>query len=335
MRKILTKEQQAQIIEQYQAGNGSDTIAKQFDIHSNSVLKVLKRNNIDRRPFKRKIAIIEFPTIIELYNGGLSAPKIAEKYDVSHSVILKILEKQGCDRRDADNTHRKYAIKEDYFDAIDTPEKAYILGFTYADGCNQKDANYINYDISLKDLDILNKIAERIYIDNPHERVRNYVREKNYQGNRKEFHYSVLSINSKHICDVLDKLGCSPRKSLTVKFPEWLTDKELQRHFIRGYYDGDGGIFISNIKGRGANCKTVGTHDFIQDIINITISNLDINIYVHMFHKQLSRMDISGNQQVKKFLDWIYQGSTIHLDRKYKLYQELLYKMKSNTRTRQ
>jgi IS30 family transposase len=68
MRKTLTKEQQAQIIEQYQAGNGSDTIAKQFDIHSNSVLKVLKRNNIDRRPFKRKIAIIEFPIIFKRFN---------------------------------------------------------------------------------------------------------------------------------------------------------------------------------------------------------------------------------------------------------------------------
>jgi len=53
------------------------------------------------------------------------------------------------------------------------------------------------------------------------------------------------------------------------------------------------------------------------------------------YHKHdMIRITISGNQQVKKFLDWIYVDSTIHLDRKYKLYQELLCNMKSNTRTR-
>lgn len=29
---------------------------------------------------------------------------------------------------------RSYNLKEDYFDVVDTPSKAYLLGFIYADG---------------------------------------------------------------------------------------------------------------------------------------------------------------------------------------------------------
>lgn len=334
MRVFITDIQEQEMIQLYQSGQGSDTIAKQFNIHPNSVLKVLKRNNIPRRPFKRKIDPNEFAAIVDMYKAGVSAPQIAIRYNVAHTIILKILEKRGCDRRNADDTHRKYAIVEDYFDTIDTPEKAYILGFIYADGCNLKYANYVSIDINTKDINILQKISARIYMDNPHDRIRNYKRSREYKGQQKIFYSSVLSLNSKHICNVLDKLGCEPRKSLTATFPDWLTDKELQRHFIRGYYDGDGGLHLSNIKGRSANAAIVGTVNFINTLSNILKNEINVNIHLKIINKNLHRCHISGNQQAKRFLDWLYKDSTIHLDRKYNIYQELITNMNANSRTR-
>jgi hypothetical protein len=328
MRKFLSEEQQAQIVEQYQSGKGSDTIAKVFDIHPNSVLKVLKRKGVERRLFKRKIEVSEFDAIVELYKAGKSSQDLADVYKVSNTIILRILEKAGCERRDADDTHRKYAIREDYFDSIDTPEKAYILGFIYADGSNGQDYNTIAFDLSTKDADLLYKISDRIYIDNSADRVRHYEREKEHKGELKTFKYSVLNFNSKYMCAALTKLGCEPRKSLTVKFPEWLVDGELRRHFIRGYYDGDGGVYLYPNNKSNVLARVIGTNDFIDDMILILIKELGVHVHIEVLDKGLQRLVISGCRQAQRFLDWMYKDSTIHLDRKYALYQQLL---KNNT----
>lgn len=35
--------------------------------------------------------------------------------------------------------YKKYELNENYFNVIDSHEKAYILGFIYADGYNRED----------------------------------------------------------------------------------------------------------------------------------------------------------------------------------------------------
>lgn len=73
-------------------GLGSDTIAKKFNIHPNTVLKILKKNNIKTRDWKRKIPLTEHNNICVSYKNGDSAVKIAKHYNVT--AILKILEKK-------------------------------------------------------------------------------------------------------------------------------------------------------------------------------------------------------------------------------------------------
>jgi len=100
--------------------------------------------------------------------------------------------------------------------------------------------------------------------------------DKLYDG--KEFLYFIkgrktnknqygLTLHNKHISTKLNQLGCVAKKSLILKFPEWLIDSELQRHFIRGYFDGDGCISSSQRKNR--NCiayyfSIVSTKDFCR-----------------------------------------------------------------------
>lgn len=45
----------------------------------------------------------------------------------------------------------------------------------------------------------------------------------------------------------LCKHGCVPNKSLILTFPRTIPDN-LIHHFIRGYFDGDGSVFILNKK---------------------------------------------------------------------------------------
>lgn len=330
MRKTLTAEQKQEIIQLYQSGLGSDTIAKQFDIHPNSVLKILKKAGIERRPIvRKKIKISDEPKIVEMYQLGMSAPKIAEQFGVEHTLILRYLEKNGVDRRSAKECHRIYPIREDFFDVINTQEKAYFLGFLYADGGNNKEANFVRIDLSRKDKDILEKLASLIYLEEPLRHIKNQDREKEYKGQKVIYHTSYFNINSKHICHKLEELGCPQAKSLTITFPEWLTDPELQRHFIRGYYDGDGGVYLTNIKTRTATSKIISTLEFCQSIYKIIFEQTNIEFgqpYNDVEDKNVYTIHLSGNRQVAHFLDWLYKDSIIHLNRKYDLYKELLEK---------
>ena len=72
--------------------------------------------------------------IISEYNSGRSSLELAEKYNVSKKVILDRLRKAHIDRRSISASKRKYSLNEDYFENIDTEEKAYWLGFLLADG---------------------------------------------------------------------------------------------------------------------------------------------------------------------------------------------------------
>lgn len=62
--------------------------------------------------------------------------------------------------------------------------------------------------------------------------------------NKKEFLRCRWGITNKHLWETLNTYGCGPRKSLNLNFPkkEIFKDICLIKHFIRGYFDGDGSI---------------------------------------------------------------------------------------------
>jgi len=321
MRKLLDSETKNKIIQLYQSGQGSDTVAKQFNIHPNTVLKLLKKAGLSARPIQRKISPSDEQVISKLYQDGLSMKAIGKQFSIDPVSIFNYLKKNNIRSRTAEECHRKYAINENYFDSIDTQEKAYILGFLYADGGNVQKSNFVGIHLNAKDIDILYKISERIYVENSRDRVNTYERIRK----DKKFIHCNLNINSKYVCNQLAKLGCGPKKSLTLTFPEWLIDPELQRHFIRGYYDGDGGLHLPRKKGRSPLVRIISTTQFSAITANILIKTLGVGIYSE-HKKDLTRICVSGGKQAKTFLGWLYKDATIYLDRKYKLYQEFLAK---------
>lgn len=328
----ITPEILEKIITLYKEGKGGEAIAKETGLHPNSVRRCLKQNNVEVRGLKKKITDEDEKEIVRLYKEGMSAPKVAEKYNLSPSMVRKYILKAGDDMRCAEKAHRKYAINEDFFDVIDTQEKAYFLGFIFADGCNHIDANYVRVEIHQKDINILQKFASLIYLDNPLDRIFIVDRIKMANGEEKELNHCYLNINSKHICGVLQKLGCTARKSLTAKFPESLIDPELQRHFIRGYYDGDGGTWVAaEDEKKAATCKIIGTLECCQSFKQIIFEQTGLIFsepYRQPSHAHINIYMISkcGNRMAAEFLDWLYKDSTIQLDRKFKNYQRLLRK---------
>ncbi len=170
-----------------------------------------------------------------LYLEGISVSKICELKKLDRHNLSRRFKKDGLSVRKGFSYARKYNLNEHYFDVIDTEEKAYILGFIYADGNNLFRLNRISIHLSVTDEEILKKMSHIFF----GEEILKYNFRTNKDG--KVFKYVWLNLFSKHLSQHLATLGVVEAKSHKIVFPEWL-DKSLYCHFIRGLIDGDGWI---------------------------------------------------------------------------------------------
>lgn len=256
--------------------------------------------------------------IIDLYqNKNMSTVKIGKKYGCSHKKIAKVLESYNIPRTGI--SRRKYEINENFFDKIDNQDKAYILGFLYADGCNYKPKQTVSMSLQEEDFDILEKIRKCMGNEHPLEYI-------DY-SNKHDFGYTYknqyrMLIFSKHICDSLDNIGMTPNKSLTLEFPR--IDKELYRHFIRGYFDGDGSVYQSfvNENNKPVTLTITSTLLFLEKIKQIISDELGIyaGIYDASNHNGITKVLSMSTEASNIFLDWLYLDANLYMQRKYDRY---------------
>lgn len=254
--------------------------------------------------------------ICENYLKGASCVVLAKHYGINHHAILSVLEECGI-QRDRTLSTRKYSVDEHFFDVIDTPEKAYVLGLLYADGNNNEKKQTISISLQEEDKELLEKVRKVLKSEKPLEFL-------DY-SNKHDFGYTYknqyrLIVFSKHMCKALRDKGVVPNKSLVLEFPDWL-DPDLYSHFIRGHFDGDGSV---GRYGRSISASITSTDNFCKRIQEIC-ANLGIysRIYDSSCHNGITKqLSIARKNDVKKFLDWIYADATIYMERKYKRYIE-------------
>lgn len=213
----------------------------------------------------------------------------------------------------------KYSLNKTYFDKINTEEKAYFLGFLYADGCNTM--NSVKIQVSETDKDILLKLRNRInsnckilpckpsIVKNGN---KSYISKKSY----------VLWLNSRYLCNKLLERGCMPRKTFKLIFPKSrILPKKLIRHFIRGYFDGDGSMCADKNK-KGSKFYLIGRKAFCLEIKSILEKYLKIELTFKKYGKQKYWTIHCGSiPNIKKILDYLYLDAKIYLNRKYKKYK--------------
>lgn len=200
-----------------------------------------------------KIQINEYDNIVKLYIEGKTQETIAQIYNVNRTTIKCILVKRNISLRDNSHKRRKYSLNENYFDTIDTPNKAYILGLLYSDGCNIVSTNTIKLELQDRDKKILEKICSEISYNGPIKYTPLHKKNPNWRDTYR------ITITNQHISKRLSDLGMVANKSLILKFPSFLKN-ELIPHFIRGYLDGDGHIEWGRIK----FISIASTYDFCK-----------------------------------------------------------------------
>jgi len=182
---------------------------------------------------------------------------------------------------------RKAVFNENYFETINTKDKAYFLGLLYADGNIYKTLPTLKHKKVRKRLQIFLNAEDKYIL----ELFSNYL---DYKGKlyKDRKGYRFLIHNDKIVSD-LENLGICERKSLILKFPtEEQVPSHLIHHFIRGYFDGDGCISIDNrCKNLRATVNFTGTSQFLLKISEFFIAK---NIKASKFYIRYKNMPTSA-----------------------------------------
>jgi Mor family transcriptional regulator len=315
----FSEEKEKLVISMYLSGMYPEAIKNQFPEYESCgfVYNILKKHNV---PATLRIAINddEIPDVIERYvQGEESSVEIAEDYGCSPTAIINVLKKAGVERRDLSHAAQVYSINENYFETIDTPGKAYWLGFIFGDGCVHK--NTLHIGLQLQDKPHLAKFLKAI--DSEDRPIRQYPNSGYGEG----YDYAKVAVTNKKMASDLRKHNVVQNKTYNLVWPETLP-VHLYPHFIRGKFDADGCLCIKNPK-KFYFCITsflpflFQTEEKLKPLV-------DVNFLVSEFYSVKSsagNLWVAGNRQIIKFIDWMFENhSGYYLDRKYAAYQKSL-----------
>ena len=257
--------------------------------------------------------------IIKDKKCGVSIKDIMEKYEIkSTKTIYDIINRNG---REKIKPNKKYVVNENYFEEIDNEEKSYWLGFLYADGyVRMKNNRSGELKLKLKRSDKNHVELFRNCIGSNH-KITDGIGKVIVSGRTYTSEYSSLSIYNTKLVKDLIKHGCTNKKTFTITFPELRED--LIRHFIRGYFDGDGCISDIKPKKYKSNEKylnkyftfsIVSNKIFIKQMLNIFDKmNILCSIQIYDNYDILCSYDKLSILNMKEY---IYNKSNIYLNRK-------------------
>ena len=309
MKNKITENLKEFVINSYVKNKLSATkIAKEIGVSPNTVCTFLKNNGIIVENKQNKLNFDLDLDIIPKYNQGISLSKLAKEYNTTIQTLSKKLKERGIEIINRQNTTK---FNENIFDSIDTEEKAYWLGFIFADGyISSRD---YGFEISLSIIDVEHLIKFNKFMQHNKDNVKIGISKC---GN-KEFERCRWGIVNKHLWNILNNYGCTPRKSNTLLFPniDIFKDKSLIIPFIRGYFDGDG--CLTNTK-KYPKVSFLGTEQFLTTLKDYLLEySINSGKLITDPREEFTKTLNISQSDVFKFLHLIYDNSIIYLNRKY------------------
>lgn len=271
--------------------------------------------------YMRRFLKLEIENIIKEYISGQHTIKeLSRIFKTNVRSISCILKENNIKifKKGENINRRKYYLDDNYFSIINTPEKAYLLGILFSDGCVANDSNTIS--LVSNDLDLLLFFKKELHCNK--EIYKNPCHKTAYT-----FYFSSPQMKKD-----LVKLGCVPRKSLILNYPN--ISEKLEKYFWLGIYDGDGSLWISQ-NNFSAHLKIISSTEFINTLNN-KLNLLDYKSKVWHENKnkaETSYLRICSRKKIYHFLNYLYDGNCrFFLKRKYIKFKHLetILKLKNN-----
>lgn len=295
----MEKEIEKKIIFEYVNSNESlNKISNKYNVDFKTAKRLLLKNGIEFKP-RRNTKTLDENHIIDLYiNKKLGVVDISKILKTNHKKVSAILKKNNIFALNK----CKYSINENYFENIDNQYKAYLLGFITADGYMIVENGNLRFGITIKDKDI---------------EILKYF--KKYTNSNSPIHFLKrnnmvrISINNQNFNKHLFDKGIVPNKTFNTIDIIKNIPNNLIRHFIRGYFDGDGTVFSDTRNSKLLRVGILGNVEFITELQKIL--NMG-KIYTRNYTNVVD-LSIKPQKDIEKFKKIIYLDSKIHLKRKY------------------
>lgn len=306
------------LIKDYIPGESSiRSLAEKYNVNCyHTVSKVLKENGI--KIIKPKLVprsiIIEAAKYYS--DNQVSIIDCAKKFKIGKNTLYNYLKENNLIKNDK-NYQKDITYDKNFFDSIDTEEKAYWLGFIMADGYTRLDKNnnpaQMTIEISKKDIEMLNAFKKSI-------KSNHIIRERSRKtrtGKVSET-YSIR-ISSQHLTKQLIGYGVIPNKTYIGFINEEIFDdnEELIFHYLRGYSDGDG--TINKNKGNYVFKLVIKSKSILDTIANWIKKYCNIDPKITVWDDAY-RLSVQNKKDYFIFLEKLYKNANIYLDRKYQNY---------------
>lgn len=227
--------------------------------------------------------------------------------------------------------NRKHSVNDKFFENVTTEIQAYWLGFIWADGSISKTAkrcsgpNRLTVSQKTKELQHLKRFAETIQSNAD-------IHDREPMPNK---YVSILDINSRPLCMSLEKLGYDV-KSKRIRIPPM--PQNLIRHFIRGYFDGDGGLSLYMQKCKKWTVKRqefsiTGNPVLIDEIQTILNQETSVSQKVHPKPYKRTTKVVSlryGRQSdIDTLFHYLYDNASVYMKSKHQKFIDY-YSRQSN-----
>jgi len=278
---------------------------------------------------KQRMKTLTRDVLYDLYiRQEKSLGDIAEIYQCSRVAVHKRLQKFQLPARTKSQARLIALDKEKFegkqrknfdeaFFAQWSNEMAWVLGLLFTDGCLHNSRATKGVSFAQKDLGLLKKVLNLLQCD-----------AKIYKPSN---HVPGFSLNSDQLYEQLISLGLTPRKSLTMQFPD--VPEPYVRHFIRGCWDGDGSVFY----GVNNNRPTIRASYVCGSLSFITVMAAEFKkagfpertIY-HGNGRQSYSFRFNGGEQCYQLFRYFYDNvpETQYLKRKYLKFKNFFIEQK-------
>lgn len=230
----------------------------------------------------------------------MSYTAIGKLFNISAQTVQRRLEDFTKDSKV--DLSINYNYDKYYFYDINTPEKAYWLGFITADGYINQDKSFFHFHLGWKDVEHLEKFKQAISAtDIPIKQTVHAITEK---------YIASFTVNGKEFINGLNKHGITNRKSMHEE-PSQFVPIDFYPDYIRGLWDGDGYISKKKI----GFCSSYNMCAWVQKqlMLNCNVPYTKIG-----FDSNVYRLTITKGKN--NVLKWLYHPNSkpISLYRKYK-----------------
>lgn len=285
----------------YRSGNTLLQLKDLFGLSISRLSTILSGRGVESRCRKA----IDRELIILMYGSGLSCNEVSKRLGCDRRTIDRVVSKLGVMRPIRDEI-AKYDINVKYFSNIDTEPKAYWLGFLFADGSLVHDCarthgmRVLQISLAQKDLEHLETLRAAFGSGHPISKYKKFVR---------------LHICCQEMARDLVRHGWDEFKSRGA-WPK--LDSELERHFVRGFFDGDG--WVSRSKKRKRIFPEIGLICMHRSVLFESMRVLRINANILNARSKASKVDVwKWRKQGRACSDAhhiLYDGASVWLGRK-------------------